>query len=88
MTVLPRALPFEQPKRCFYALLSVNRLQNIPGFSIDRVAAAGELARLVNDDAARCELGSQARRYALADFTWPVVAEKYLEVYQHTRTAA
>ncbi len=54
----------------------------------DRVAAAGELVRLVNDDTARCELGSQARRYALADFTWPVVAEKYLEVYQHTRTAA
>ena len=47
-----------------------------------------ELARLVNDDKARCELGSQAQRYALADFTWPAVAEKYLEIYQPTRTAA
>ena len=58
----------------------------VPRF--DREAAASELARLVNDDAARWELGRQAQRYALSEFTWPAVAEKYLEVYQHTRTAA
>jgi glycosyltransferase involved in cell wall biosynthesis len=54
----------------------------VPRF--DRDNAAGELARLVNDDAARRELGHQALQYALAEFTWPAVAEKYLEVYSGT----
>ena len=58
----------------------------VPRF--DREAAAGELARLVNDDAARWELGREAQRYALSEFSWPAVAEKYLKVYQPTRTAA
>ena len=58
----------------------------VPKF--DKKAAASELVRLVNDDAARRELGCQAQRYARAEFTWPVVAEKYLKVYQPTRTAA
>ena len=58
----------------------------IPRF--DRDAGAHELARLINDNAARWELGRQAQRYALAEFTWPTVAEKYLAVYQRTRTAA
>ena len=51
-------------------------------------AAAHELVRLVNDDEARRELGRQAQQYALTEFAWPVVAKKYLEVYQDTRTAA
>ena len=51
-------------------------------------AAAHEMVRLVNDDTSRRELGRQAKRYALTEFAWPVVAEKYLEVYQDTRTAA
>ncbi len=50
----------------------------VPRF--DREAAAGQLARLVNDDADRRELGQDAQRYALSNFTWPGVAEKYLEV--------
>ncbi|NQW23934.1 MAG: glycosyltransferase family 4 protein [SAR202 cluster bacterium] len=58
----------------------------VPRF--DRDAAVDELARLVNDDIARRTLGNQAQRYALSEFTWPVVAEKYLEVYQRTPTAA
>ncbi len=58
----------------------------VPKF--DRELAAGELVRLVNDDGARCELGRQAQRYALSEFTWPAVSGKYLEVYQHNRTAA
>ncbi len=51
-------------------------------------AAVHELVRLVNDDEARRELGRQAQQYALTEFAWPVVAKKYLEVYQDTRTAA
>ena len=58
----------------------------VPKF--DREAAASEMVRLVNDDTARWELGRQAQRYALSEFTWPAVAEKYLEVYQQTRSAA
>ena len=58
----------------------------VPKF--DRPAAVNELVRLVNDETARRELGGQAQRYALSKFTWPVVAEKYLEIYQTTRTAA
>ncbi|MDA1128836.1 MAG: glycosyltransferase family 4 protein [Chloroflexi bacterium] len=54
----------------------------------DQDTAASEMARLVNDDEARWELGRQAQRYALAEFSWTAVADKYLEVYQPTRTAA
>ena len=48
----------------------------------DRQAAAAELTGLVNDDAARRRLGADARDYALSEFTWPAVAEKYLELYR------
>jgi glycosyltransferase involved in cell wall biosynthesis len=54
----------------------------------NEAAAAHELIRLVNDRKARRELGREAQEYALTEFAWPVVAEKYLEVYQDTRTAA
>ena len=58
----------------------------LPKFDAD--AAVNELVRLVNDDTARRELGAQAQRYALSEFAWPAVAEKYLELYQHSGTAA
>ena len=58
----------------------------VPRF--DREAAVNELTRLVNDETARRSLGEEAQEYALSEFTWPVVAEKYLEVYQRTPTAA
>lgn len=48
----------------------------------DRQAAAARLTELVNDDAARHRLADAARSYALAEFTWPAVAGKYLEVYR------
>ena len=48
----------------------------------DRRAAAASLTELVNDDIARRQLGADARDYTLAEFTWPAVAEKYLEVYR------
>jgi glycosyltransferase involved in cell wall biosynthesis len=54
----------------------------------NEAAAAHELVRLVNDREARRELGREAQEYALTEFAWPVVAEKYLEVYQDTRNAA
>ena len=44
--------------------------------------SAVRMARLVNDDSFRQQLGSDAQEYTLAEFTWPAVAEKYLEVYQ------
>ena len=51
----------------------------------DRQAAVTGLTELVNDDEKRRRLGSDARDYALAEFTWPAVAEKYLQVYQGRR---
>ena len=48
----------------------------------DRQAAADHLTELVNDDAARRQLGDAARDYALAEFIWPAVAEKYLAIYR------
>jgi glycosyltransferase involved in cell wall biosynthesis len=50
-----------------------------PRFGQD--AAVAELARLVNDDDHRQSLGRDAREYALAEFTWSAVADKYLELY-------
>ena len=58
----------------------------VPKFDAD--PAVNELVRLVNDDTVRRELGAQAQRYALSEFTWPAVAEKYLELYQHSGTSA
>ena len=51
----------------------------------DQRAAAAGLVELVNDDEARLALGEEAREYALAEFTWPAVAEKYLALYRGGR---
>ena len=48
------------------------------------VAAAAGLVRLVNDDEWRLRLGAEGREYALSEFTWPVVAKRYLESYAGT----
>ena len=53
----------------------------------DRRAAANSLVELVNDDAGRRVLSEEARDYALSEFTWPTVAEKYLELYLGGRVA-
>ena len=47
----------------------------------DHDAAVQRLVRLVNDDGYRNRLGREAREYALSEFTWPAVAEKYLSIY-------
>ena len=54
----------------------------------DEKSAVAELVRLVNDSRARRQLGDEAQEYALSEFAWPVVAKKYLEVYQCPRAAA
>ena len=48
----------------------------------DRAAAISGLVQLVNDDDVRSSLAEDARDYALAEFTWPAVAEKYLALYR------
>ena len=52
----------------------------VPRFEMD--AAVSELVRLVNDDDHRRQLGEEAQEYALKEFTWSVVADKYLSVYR------
>ena len=47
----------------------------------DEAEAGAELTRLVNDDCHRRRLGREAREYALAEFTWDAVGQKYLRVY-------
>ena len=54
----------------------------VPRF--DEPAAVAQLVRLVNDDDYRRGLGREAREYALAEFTWAAVADKYLKLYQST----
>ena len=44
--------------------------------------AVDSLVRLVNDDEYREKMGQEAQEYALAEFTWAAVAEKYLNVYR------
>ena len=48
----------------------------------DPEEAGSQLVRLVNDNEYRQTLGRDAQEYALAEFTWPAVAEKYLRVYK------
>ena len=50
----------------------------------DRPAAVEQLVRLVNDAELRERLGEEARSYAMAEFTWSAVAEKYFRVYTAT----
>ena len=52
----------------------------VPRF--DRNAAAAALTRLVNDGPHRRQLGADGQEYALSEFTWSAVAEKYLAVYR------
>jgi len=47
----------------------------------NRSAAVESLVRLLNDDAARADLGEQARRYA-ATFTWPPVLDRFVGLYR------
>ena len=54
----------------------------VPAFH-SRAAVAG-LVRLVNDEDWRNTLGAEGREYARAEFTWPVVAGHYLELYQQS----
>jgi glycosyltransferase involved in cell wall biosynthesis len=51
----------------------------VPRF--DAEAAAKAMTTLVNDDTERQQLGADAQAYALSEFTWPAVAEKYLAAY-------
>ena len=51
----------------------------------DHRAAVASLIELVNDDEGRRALGEEAREYALAEFTWQAVAEKYLALYRGGR---
>ena len=55
----------------------------VPRF--DRAAAVEQLVRLVNDAEYRGSLGREGKAYALAEFTWSAVGEKYLQVYQSAR---
>ena len=52
----------------------------VPRF--DPEEAGNQLVCLVNDSEYRQTLGRDAQEYALAEFTWPAVAEKYLRVYR------
>ena len=59
--------------------LLVRGAEVVPRF--DAQAAVQCLVRLVNDVDYRSRLGRDAREYALAEFTWSAVAEKYLREY-------
>ena len=48
----------------------------------DMEAAAVEMARMVNDPEYRRRLGEEGREYALGEFTWEAVADKYLALYR------
>ena len=56
----------------------------VPRF--DQEQAVSELARLVNEDSYRGDLGEDAKDYALAEFTWQAVADKDLDIYLATET--
>ena len=53
----------------------------------DDQAAVQSLVKLVNDVDYRTQLGREAREYALAEFTWAAVAEKYLREYAGPESA-
>ena len=53
----------------------------VPTF--DQPAAVEELVRLVNDADYRRGLGQDGKGYALEEFAWSAVADKYLAVYQN-----
>ncbi len=50
----------------------------------DRAAAAEALVKLVNEGDSRRELGRDAKDYAMGEFTWSAVTEKYLEIYRES----
>ena len=51
-------------------------------------AAIDALVSLVNDEDRRRDLGNDGREYALSEFTWPVVAQRYLELYDSAWSVA
>ena len=51
----------------------------VPKF--DREAAVTKLVDLVNQDVYRRRLGQEGKAYALKEFSWKAVSEKYLQIY-------
>ena len=51
----------------------------VPRF--DRETAVSELINLVNNEVYRRRLGQEGKDYALREFSWQVVSEKYLDIY-------
>ena len=66
--------------------LLVRGAEVIPKF--DTLAAVQGLTRFVNHTGYRAHLGQEAREYALAEFTWSAVAEKYLREYSGCESAS
>ena len=58
----------------------------VPAFH--EAAAIDALVSLVNDEDRRRDLGNDGREYALSEFTWPVVAQRYLELYDSAWSVA
>jgi phosphatidyl-myo-inositol dimannoside synthase len=56
--------------------------------ALDDERFAREIINLLKDDAARQELGRKAREAVLANFSWPVVIKRYVEVFQKAIDAA
>ena len=56
----------------------------VPRF--DRDEAIRELVRLVNEEDYREALGKEGKEYAMKDFTWQAVADKYLALYRGNGT--
>ena len=56
--------------------------------AFQEAAATDALVSLVNDEDRRRDLGNDGREYALSEFTWPVVAQRYLELYDSAWSAA
>ena len=52
----------------------------VPQFDME--AAAAEMVRMVNEPDYRRQLGEAGRGYAMRDYTWEAVAEKYLALYR------
>ena len=65
--------------------LLIRGAEVVPRF--DTQTAVRGLARLVNDAGYRNRLGQEAQEYALAEFTWSAVAEKYLREYSGLESA-
>ncbi|MBX3359082.1 MAG: glycosyltransferase [Phycisphaeraceae bacterium] len=77
--------PMVLSEHCNFPEVAAGKAGHVVPLDADRLAEA--LAAVLSDPAAAAEMGKRARAMVMADYTWPEIARKSVEIYsRYTRS--